>query len=178
MIKMTGRYIIAFVLFGVAWPACTEEGLSMDTLAHPMTISLSMTPEYAPGKKSTWNLSVNSSGKACLIIYAKPRLVREFELGEEKLNRLRNLIASENFYGLKPYFGHAYVDPHQSTTILTIVHNYKTHTVTVGNDLQGIDDKQLVNIAKVILEIRGVFSDEQALDTSDVLRKILATSSK
>jgi hypothetical protein len=138
--------------------AMTREG--------PMTVVLSTWGDFALG--SSWDLTVNSSGKAELTISSVPQDVRTtFDVPADQLVKLRELLISEQFFALGEGYGETVAD--SSTRSITISVGPYTKTVRLnylGNWLQ-FDKSMLIEPARamrVMTLVRGWFDHAEAVD--------------
>lgn len=144
----------------------------------PLTISMKTVGRFAKGY--SWDLNVDSSGKARLEIRTYPdRTIREFSVPEAQLAKLRKALVDERFFELKDEYGENV--PDGSTRTVTVTSGKVTKSVKLRflmNWVHG-DRERLREPARAVrvgLVIRDWFDDPQAVDLREYDRKIVAAS--
>lgn len=127
--------------------------------AGPLTISASL-EGYLPG---TWELSVENSRSAHLIVHYTAAIDRRFVLTAKQEASLRSALVRERFWKLPQDIGEQVVDG--STRKLTISESGRTHTVNIrfiaGRSAQQGEIRRALSVWNAV---RGCFADEGAAD--------------
>jgi hypothetical protein len=133
----------------------------------PISIIASTKVRFAGGKKS-WYLSVNSAGKAHLIVdtFPKPQS-REFDVSAAQIRELEAALENEDFFALQADYGEEVVDG--STDTITIGRGSTVRTVSIHFLMNWVQSapqklKEPARAVRVFQIVRGWFNDRDAVD--------------
>ena len=133
---------------------------------YPITIAACVDGRF--GDKSSWFLSVNSSGKAEVTIKSSTGDVRrEFSVTDLSLRLFRELLIRERFFDLEREYGDSV--PDGSTTIVSVVVGDLSQTVRVRYYMDLIENpesdelQEIVRVLRVVEKLRHWFGDKDAV---------------
>ena len=139
---------------------------TVERLRNPISVIASTTGRFVQGR--SWNLSVNSAGKAHLTIdsYPAPKS-REFDITPQQIEQLADNLKKENFFKLKKEYGEFVADG--STDVLTIVMGEESHSVSIHYLMNWAHNapsklKEPARAVRVFQIVRGWFDDPDAVD--------------
>ncbi len=147
--------------------------------AFPLTIAMSERGRFARGE--SWFLSVNSAGKAQLSVDPPRGKSVEFQVPQEEVERLRDLLIQERFFELQEDYGE--IVPDGSPVMITIVVGDHSHSVRLHYLMNWVhqNSARLVEPARAVrvgLLIRGWFHNKDAADSQEYDQMVLDAAEK
>ena len=125
----------------------------------PMTIAASNFGDF--DTKSSWFLSINSSGQAELTTTAGE--VQDFEVNYDKLLEFKKELAKQSFFDLKDIYGSsAVVECYIETIAVTI--GTKTKVVTMYSGGAGSKDEGIKRARIICGIVRGWIKNDKVVD--------------
>jgi hypothetical protein len=147
------------------------------TLDHQVSITASTTGRFREG--FSWNLSVNSAGRAHLVVDSRPATKsREFTVSTAQIQELLEVMRTERFFELKGPYGEEI--PDGSTRVLTIVDGGIANTVSIGYLMGWVLNaprklKEPARAVRVFRTVRSWFKDSEAVDLTRFDDRVLET---
>jgi len=146
----------------------------------PISVIASTMGRFAEGH--SWHLSVNSAGRAHLMIdtYPKPQS-REFNISPEQINQLEKVLEKERFFTLQADYGERV--PDGSTDTITIVRGDVARTVSIHFLMNWVHSapsklKEPARAVRVFQVVRGWFNDKDAVNLKKYDDMVLQAADK
>ena len=159
-------------------PLCRVGAESASRDDWPITINLSTVIYPVPGKAQSWNLSVNSAGRAQLVIGLSGPNTVEFTLPPERLKEITRLVEEQKFFKLTLDDAHDYAPVHSPEVTLTISHAAGGKTIQLANlepqpNEPAARRNERARFLRVLLAIRRCFTHPEAVDFTESSERIL-----
>ena len=169
---MKRRVFFSGILLGVTTSGRSEAAAAVQrleppvSLDHQVSITASTTGRFQEG--FSWNLSVNSAGRAHLVIDSKPATrSREFTIPTAQIQELLEVMQTERFFESRGRYGEEV--PDGSTRVLTIVDGGVANTVSIGYLMDWVLNaprklKDPARAVRVFRKVRSWFNDPEAVN--------------
>jgi hypothetical protein len=139
----------------------------------PLTISASESGMFQKGY--SWELHVDTTGKARLTIWSSPDpKKREFQLSQNQIDELRRSLAKEHFFELSNEYGGLVSDGSTTTVIIAVGTSTKSVVLRyfwIENGAEKL--REPARAIRVLNVIRGWFNDPEAVDLRKYSRLVL-----
>jgi hypothetical protein len=121
-----------------------------------------------------WVLSINSAGHAALTPAAARRVIKEFRLSPQQMERLRVVLTEERFLELQDNYGHILPDGHG--LYISVVAGDRWKTVRISLSVGRLEDRpQLAEAARGLRLARylsGLLKIENGVGVVDISAEI------